>query len=70
MEETSIRKKESLSEKITGYKAELKKIVWPTRADVIKKTGTVIITSLLIGVIIFCMDSVYTAVYDLILGLL
>ena len=52
------------------YKAEFKKIVWPTRIEVVKKTATVIVTSFIIGVIIFCMDTVFTAGYSAIIGLL
>lgn len=46
---------------ISKYKAEFKKITWPTRDDLIKQTITVIIVSLLVGVIIFCMDFVLKA---------
>lgn len=52
------------------YKAEFKKIVWPDRNETMKKTATVIVTSLIVGVIIFCMDSVLTAGYGAIIGLL
>ena len=62
--------KESFSDKAKDYKAEFKKIVWPNRQEVLKKTVTVIVTSLLMGVIIFCMDTVYTTGYNLILSLL
>ena len=50
-------KKSSFSDKVQDYKAEFKKIVWPNRAEVGKKTLTVIVTSLLVAVIIFCMDT-------------
>lgn len=62
--------KPSFSETVKDYKAEFKKIIWPNRSEVAKKTVTVIITSLLVGTIIFCMDTVYTAGYNIILSLL
>ncbi|KXL51952.1 protein translocase subunit SecE [Anaerotignum neopropionicum] len=52
------------------YKAEFKKIIWPGRSEIAKKTFTVIVTSLILGVIIFCMDSVFSAGYSAIIGLM
>ena len=62
--------KPTFSETIADYKAEFKKIVWPTKQELAKKTVTVILTSLLVGVIITCMDMVYSGGYDCILNLL
>ncbi|MEY8321760.1 preprotein translocase subunit SecE [Lachnospiraceae bacterium 46-61] len=62
--------KPTFSETIADYKAEYKKIVWPTKQDLARKTVTVILTSLLVGVIVSCMDIVYSAGYDCILSLL
>ena len=52
------------------YKAEFKKIIWPSRPEVIKKTATVVVTSLIVGVIIFCMDTAFSAGYGAIIGLI
>ncbi|WP_313526333.1 preprotein translocase subunit SecE [Anaerotignum sp.] len=52
------------------YKAEFKKIIWPSRPEIAKKTFTVIVTSLIVGVIIFCMDTAFSAGYSAIIGLL
>ena len=62
--------KMSFSETVQDYKAEFHKIIWPKRDEVFKKTGTVIITSLIVGAVIFCMDTIYTSGYDLLLSLL
>lgn len=62
--------KPTVSETIADYKAEFKKIVWPTKEVLAKKTVTVILTSLLVGIIVSCMDIVYSAGYDCILSLL
>lgn len=62
--------KKSFSEKVAECKAEFKKIIWPNRTTVRKNTVTVICTSLIIGVVIFGMDTVYTTVINLIVGLL
>ena len=62
--------KPSFSETVADYKAEFKKIIWPNRSETVKNTITVIVTSLLIGAIIFCMDTVFAGGYNFILGLL
>ena len=66
----NLPKKPTLSETIADYKAEFKKIVWPTKQDLARKTVTVILTSLLVGIIVSCMDIIYSAGYDCILSLL
>ena len=50
------KKKESLFAEIKG---EFKKIVWPTRRELVKQTTTVVIVALMFGVIIFMMDTVF-----------
>jgi len=67
---TKTTKKDNGKDTFADYKAEFKKIVWPSRPDVVKKTATVIVTSLIIGAIIFCMDTVFNAGYSAIIGLL
>ncbi len=64
------KKKNNDKDTFADYKAEFKKIVWPTRPEVVKRTATVIVTSFIIGAIIFCMDTVFTAGYSAIIGLL
>lgn len=64
------KKKDSNKDTFADYKAEFKKIVWPSKPEVVKKTATVVVTSLIIGAIIFCMDTVFTAGYSTIIGLL
>lgn len=64
------KKNNSDKDTFADYKAEFKKIIWPDRADMVKRTATVIVTSLIVGVIIFCMDTVFSAGYSAILGLM
>lgn len=51
-------------------RGELRKIVWPDRKELRKKTITVIVTSLLFALIIFSFDSVYNTLLQLFVGLL
>ncbi len=41
---------------------ELKKVTWPTRAEVIRLTGIVIIVSLAVGVFIGGLDYIFTTI--------
>lgn len=42
--------------KINGLKAEWKKIIWPDRYKLIKKTAAVIVTCLAVGIVIVAVD--------------
>lgn len=64
------KEKQTISQKFADCKAEAKKIIWPNRETVRKNTVTVIITSLIIGAIVFGMDTVYTTVMNLVIGLM
>lgn len=52
------------------HKAEFRKIKWPSRQELFKETVVVIIISLLVGVIIFGMDTVFQFGFDKINDLL
>ncbi len=52
-----------------GVKAEWRKIIWPTKDDLIKKTGIVAIVSIILGVIITILDFLIQNGIDFLLGL-
>ncbi|MCR4717995.1 MAG: preprotein translocase subunit SecE [Lachnospiraceae bacterium] len=39
-----------------GVKAEIKKIIWPSKKDLAKQTAVVLISALVIGVIVAIID--------------
>ncbi len=41
---------------VNGLKAEFKKIIWPTRQDVVKQTTAVVAVSVVLGFIIAVLD--------------
>jgi preprotein translocase subunit SecE len=47
---------------------ELKKVVWPTRAEVIRLTGVVILVSLLVGVFLGGADFILTKLVGLLIN--
>ena len=52
-----------------GVKAEWHKIIWPTREDLVKKTVTVSVVSVVLGVIITILDFLIQNGIDVLLGL-
>jgi len=64
------KKKSSFSAVVADHKGEFKKIVWAKPAEVVKKTGAVIVVSLFLGAVIFGMDSVFTGLQSLVIKLL
>lgn len=55
---------------ITFFKevlVELKKVIWPSRADVIKYTVVVIIVSALVGVYLGALDFVFAKIMEIVL---
>jgi len=51
--------KRSFSSLLAEYKGEFRKIVWPSKDDLVKQTTTVIVMSLIVGAIIFGVDQVF-----------
>ncbi len=59
----------SLKRFYNKYAGEFKKIIWPSRSELIKQTITVICLSLIIGVIIWGYDTVFTYLYEALVNL-
>ena len=51
------------------YKAEFRKIVWPSRETLIKHTVTVVVVSLLFGAYIALTDGAFGVVFGWFVGL-
>lgn len=45
---------------------ELKKVVWPTRQEVIRLTAVVILVSLIVGIFLGGLDFVFTKVMEIV----
>ena len=48
-----------ISDFLNGIKAEFKKIVWPTKDDIVRETIAVISSSIAIGIIISILDFIF-----------
>ena len=54
---------------ITGSRTEIRKVVWPTRKETAQTTMIVIVMVILIGLLIWLVDSLLVKViYDMVLG--
>ena len=50
------KKKSGLKNWFTGLKAEFSKIIWPTKASIVRQTVVVVIVTLIMGVLIGLID--------------
>ena len=46
---------------------EMRKVTWPTRSEVTNSTIVVVVISMIVAVIIFALDTIFTTVLGLIL---
>lgn len=53
---------------LTEAKAELKKVVWPKKEEVIRLTTVVVVTSALVGVFLAGADFIFSRLIRLIVG--
>jgi len=69
-EQTQQQKKPSIFQKMARFvkdvRSELKKVLWPSRSQVINNTVTVLITCILLGGVIWILDAVLGYVYTLV----
>ena len=65
-------KKENIFQKIGKFfkstKSEFKKVTWPTKKQLLNNTAIVITALVLIGLVIFGLDSLFSSLSKLILG--
>ena len=54
----------SLADFVKVHVAEFKRIIWPSRETLLKETVTVIVVSLILGVIIYLLDTGFQIGYD------
>ena len=55
------KKKGGFKNWLTGLKAEFSKIIWPTKASILRQTVTVVIVTVIMGVIIAILDQLIQA---------
>ena len=63
------KERRSLGSVWASLKGEFDKIMWPSRSDLIKQTFTVMVTSLIIGAVIACLDYLFSFGYQVLVNL-
>ncbi len=53
----------------TRVKSEFKKIIWPSKDDVVKQTTAVVVVSVILGLIIALLDLVFKYGVNFLIGL-
>lgn len=59
--------KAKLSSYFRGVKAEMKKVVWPNKKELLNHTGIVIAISLIVSVVVYLLDLLIHGVLQLFL---
>ena len=57
-----------IGKSVKATKSEFKKVVWPTKKQLVNNTAIVIAALIIIGLIIFGLDSLFTSLAKLIIG--
>ncbi len=66
----NVKKAGRVKEFFKATKGEFKKIIWPNFKTVTKNTGIVVAYVILIGVIVFVLDLIFSGVFNWVVGLL
>lgn len=62
------KKKRSFKDWWTGLKAEFSKIIWPTKASIVRQSVVVVIVTAILGVLIGMIDQLIQFGLDKIIG--
>lgn len=52
----NVSAKDRFSTYVRGVKAELKKVIWPGKKDLINYTGVVILISAIVAILVYVLD--------------
>lgn len=67
--ETTTKKKSRIREYFRGIKIELKKVIWPTKGELVSYTGAVILMCAICAVGFWAIDSVCALILQKLLGI-
>ena len=60
--------KEKITEFINGVTKEMKKVTWPTKDELRESTTVVLVSTIVISLFVFVVDSLLTQIMKLLLG--
>lgn len=66
---TNAKKRTSIKEYFKGVKTEVKKVIWPTKKEMVSFTSVVILTCFAFAVIFWAFDSAFLALLKAVLNI-
>lgn len=66
---TNAKKRPSLKEYFKGVKTEMKKVVWPTRKEMVSFTSVVILTCCAFALVFWAFDSAFLTLLKAVLNI-
>ena len=64
---SAVQQRGGLGKFFRGVKAELKKVVWPTKKELINYTIVVFLVTIFIAIIIYILDAVFAQLFNTLL---
>ena len=68
MSDTNVKKTNKVVKFFKDLVSETKKVVWPSKKQVLNNTGVVLAVCILCGAVLFCTDWVFSLVMKLLTG--
>lgn len=66
--QTNAKETSKVKAHLIGMKAELKKVVWPTRKEIVNYTMVVIVMCVIVALVVWIIDSGLNKLLSLIIG--
>lgn len=66
---TNVKKKPGLKDYFKGVKTEMRKVIWPTKKELVSYTGVVIMTCFAFSLVFWVFDSAFLALLKAILNI-
>lgn len=66
---TNVKKRPGIKEYFKGVRTEMKKVIWPTRKELISYTGVVIMTCFIFSLVFWAFDSAFLSLLKAVLNI-
>ncbi|HPO05301.1 MAG TPA: preprotein translocase subunit SecE [Bacillota bacterium] len=66
---TNVKKKFGIREYFKGVRTEMRKVIWPTRKELVSYTGVVIMTCVAFALIFWAFDSAFLSLLKAVLNI-
>ncbi|MFA5634940.1 MAG: preprotein translocase subunit SecE [Anaerovoracaceae bacterium] len=66
---TNVKKKGSIKEYFKGVRTEIRKVIWPSKKELVSYTGVVIMTCFAFSLVFWAFDSAFLALLKAVLNI-